>query len=106
MQGVYRATFYPTDQGVALLRPSECLDPGTPIWRKIPGQGVPNRYHREDEYEVSAKEAGFEIEIGYAARFATQAEYSRYHGQNGVAALGSEYIDHNPFLVLILKKPS
>lgn len=104
LQGIYRATFYETSAGLDLLRPGGKLEPGAPIWRRIPGQGVANRYHDAEEYESAATAAGFILLGADRAVFANERERLDHNRQATSSSLGSEFLTHNAFLVLTLRK--
>jgi hypothetical protein len=85
------------------LKRSACLFILAPIWRRIPAQAVPNRYHHESEYERAAKEAGFVIKEAVRSHFANENEREA-HNLASTGKLGAEYVERNAFLVLVLEK--
>ncbi len=96
LKEVYRATFVIRDGRLSLVVDESDLQNGEPIWRKLPGLTVPNRYHPEEEYLEEFLNAGLTVRKVDHPQFGSKAEVAEHFGE--------EYAEHSPFAIYSLVK--
>lgn len=102
LDSILRATF--TEKG-ELVTDENFLNPGQPIWRRIPGLVVDNFFHHPDEYLEASRSAGLKVVKDLRPCFNDKLERLIHNNTKPPAEqLGPEYVGHPPFAIFIFEK--
>lgn len=108
LEEVNRATFVRRNGMLTLVTDQSDLKHGEQIWRKEPDGIKLNYYHSEEEYLVALKNVGLLCEEIRRPCFFGNVKYRLFKESlsNDEKGLGSAYIEHNPFTIYTVVKPS
>lgn len=105
LSDVLSATFYLKNGRLKLLESEQEISEGDKIWRKLPKLIVPNRFYTFDSYTKMFRKFNFEITNVEKPKFTDELQRSKYNDLvDETSKLGSEYVNHSPFLIFKIKK--